>query len=138
MNSDTESPTLGEHFAVDALAGAITKKWSGGYEVRALNVMIASMWVFQKGAVLGRARSDRILALATLVAVEGGGERMVDHFKSVTEKLLSKYGKEPTSFRDFLQKTIFPGMEMGNADTLKALHNKKYRLGEYYRGFKVM
>ena len=38
--------------------------------------MIASMWVFQKGAILGRAKSDRIKRLAKLVALEGGEENM--------------------------------------------------------------
>jgi len=122
---------------MDALAGAITKKWSGGYEVSGFNVMIASMWVFQKGAILGRAKSDRIKTLAKLVAVEGGEEKMCDFFKSATEKRLNEYGEEPSSFLDFLQKTMFPGIDIGNINNLKALHNKKYRLGEILPRFQA-
>ena len=135
MNGDIERPMLGERFAMEACAGVIKKKRSGGYEISGFNVMIASMWVFQKGAILGRARSDHINTLAQLVAVEGDEEKMCTFFKNATEEILKQYGKEPSSFLDFSQKTLFSGIDFGNIDTTKAFYNKKYRLGEILPDF---
>jgi len=137
MGNDTERPMLGEHFAVEALAGAIQKKWSGGYEVSGFSVMITSMWVYQKGAILGRAKAENIDIFAKLIAVEGGEKNMREFFKNASERQLNVYGKEPSSFIDFLLKTMFPEIDMGNLEMLKALDKKKVRLGEILPRFQV-
>ena len=64
-------PMLGEYFAMDFLANAVKKKWSGGYEVSGFAVMLSSVWIFQKGAILGRAKDSNVMALAKLVSIEG-------------------------------------------------------------------
>jgi hypothetical protein len=68
MSADTARPEIGQHLAMDALVNAIEKKWSGGYEVQAGSVIFAELWVFQKGAILGRARADKKNALVSLMA----------------------------------------------------------------------
>ena len=137
MKSDVGRLMFGAYLASDILANVAKKKWSGGYELRGLDFMIASIWVFQKGAILGRAKFDHIKTLAKLITVKEGEEDLCDFFRSATERLLTAYGKEPNYFPDFILKTIFPEIDISNIGTLKALHNKKYRLEKLSSQFQI-
>ena len=111
--------------------------WSGKKQVRGLSVIFASMGVFQKGAILGRAKSDDIETLVKLISVEGSEEDVIEHMKTSTEESLKEYGKEPNSFYDFLEKTVYPEIDFTNLKILKTIYNQKARLGEILPQFQV-
>ncbi len=137
MESNQERMMLGERFAMDAVGPVVEKNKSGGYEISGFNMLISGLWVFQKGAILGRARADRIEVLAKLVAQEGGEEKMCAFWRSSSEKLLDDSGKRQSSFMDLWTKLRFPSVDLGNMDVLKTLHSRKYRLGEMLPQFQV-
>ena len=127
--------SLGELFAMDSLAGAVEKKWSGGYEIRGSTVVITSMWIFQKGAILGRAKANKIKALAKLISDENMQDKMYTFFKEIGGKMLKDYGGNPSSFHDFLMKTMFSDIDFNDPKIWKKLHERKYRLGEMLQRF---
>jgi len=123
---------IGSIFAQDVLAGAVEKKLSGGYEIRGDTLIFTCMWVFQKGAILGRVKAKNIKTLAKLVVSEDKQEEMHTFFKDIGQRMLQDYGGIPNSFLEFLTNTHFLGnkLDLGDTRLLKSLHETKIRLGE--------
>jgi hypothetical protein len=95
----------------EVIAPHIRKKLFGGYEVRLYPVLFGSEWIFSKGALFGRARSDRLETFATMFSTPGGEGEFCDWMYQNARNRLEKYGKEPDTFRDFWVKTEIPELE---------------------------
>ena len=134
MSNTARTFTLGEHFAMVEIAGALEKSSDGGYEILGSTVMNVCMMVYQKGAILGMVKgdnNDRIAALTSLIVAQEGKEQEVwNGFRELAKKALDDYGKEPDNFTDFVKKTVWPEVEFGNWRVLKQLYNEKARLGD--------
>jgi len=101
--------TLGQYLFRDVMDVVTKKKRFGMTEFNYSGFIIGSLWVFQKGAVLGHARGDRLETLAELVAVEGQTEETLAYLNSEPGVMLEDYfharGKEPSSFVDLWMST---------------------------------
>lgn len=137
MNDYIKTVGLGAYLSTELLVDVVETTWSGKKQVRGLSVIFASMGVFQKGAILGRAKSDDIETLVKLIAKEGSEEDAIEQIKTSTEESLKEYGKEPNSFYDFLEKTVYPEIDFTNLKTLKTIYNQKSRLVEILPKFQV-
>jgi hypothetical protein len=111
MATDEEVARLVSWLSKEVIQPNLEKRPFGGYDVRYSPVLFGSVWLFTKGAVLGRARSDRFEVLMKLFGKPGteGDLCRVLHDGSI--EAVKKYGKEPDSFRDFWIKTGPPELE---------------------------
>lgn len=135
MSTDISQPSLGQHLGTRAVSRVVTKGLFGGYFVRFSPLFWgAGLWVFEKGAVLGRARSDRLEIVARMLSQPGRERDACDFLRRTgieqIKQWVEEYGKEPDSFHDFWAKTQFEGIDLLDLDMIKRLSNKKYRLGE--------
>ena len=123
--------TLGQFMSQEALGPLVRKKLLGGYEVP-LGPCISnvSTWLFQKGAILGRARSDRFNILVKLFAVTGKEDDLCDKLRELAKKRLEDFNKEFYSFPFFWLETEFKTFNFSDLNELKTLSMKKIRLGE--------
>jgi len=126
--------TLGQHMSEEALGPLVRKKLFGGYEVPlGPCIFIVSTWLFEKGAVFGRARSDRLNVLVKLLPVTWANPEKEDNICSflqeVAKKRLEVFGKDPDSFPIFWHKTQFKEYDLSNLDELRMLSMMKVRLG---------
>jgi hypothetical protein len=105
MATDEEASRLVSWLSKEVIQPNLEKRPFGGYDVRYSPVLFGSVWLFTKGAVLGRARSDRLEVLMKLFGKPGteGDLCRVLHDGSI--EAVKQYGKEPDSFRDFWIKT---------------------------------
>ncbi len=122
--------SLAEHLNMEAVGSLVEKKMFGGYEVRVGPFLMLSLWVFQKGAILGRALRDRLDILAKLLAEEGRERNVCSFIREVAVKQVDDYGKEPDSFYDFWMDTELKKLDFSDLNLMKQLVKKKARLGE--------
>ena len=153
MASGATRPTLAAHVAQFAIAPIVQKKLFGGYVVPVGPfLMRVGNWLFEWGAVLGRARHDRLDVLAKVVAEEGAawvatampdardlvesGQWGKDHWTfEYLLKLASDgmrfYGKEPDSLLDFWLRAFNPPeADFRDLDKARQLLKRKMRLKE--------
>ncbi len=151
MAHEAGRPTLAAHVAQFAIAPIVKKKLLGGYELPfGPFVARAGPWLFEWGAVLGRARRDRLDMLAKVLADEGAelaaridpavralvesGQWEKDHWTyeglcKLASDGVRFYGREPDSFLDFWI-TAFapPEADFRDPDKGKKLLKQKIRL----------
>jgi len=109
------------------------KRLLEGYNVRLYPVLFGSEWLFAKGALLGRALSDRLEILAKMLAAPGREHEYPEKLRQAATDRVRTYGKEPDSFRDFWLKTELPQLEaisFSDRKMVKRLSREKCRLGE--------
>ena len=105
----------------EVIAPHIRKKPFGGHHVRLYPVLFGSEWIFSKGALFGRARSDRLEIFAKMYCTPGGEREFCDWMYDNARNRLEEYGKEPDTFRDFWVKTEIPDLEAIPFDDKKAV-----------------
>jgi hypothetical protein len=133
-NSDALS-TLVSWLSREILQPHVEKKPFGGYDVRVYPVLFGSVWLFEKGALLGRALSDRFDLLAKTLSTKPGMEERDagEPLREAATDRIKRYGKEPDKFRDFWMKTEFPELDaipLSDLKMAKRLAKEKCRLGE--------
>lgn len=126
--------TLGQHMSHEALRPLVRKKLFGGYEVLlGPCICTVSIWLFQKGAILGRARSGRLNVLAKLLprtwANSGKETDICGVLQEEAKKRLDDFGIEPDSFPTFWLKTEFSTLDRTNLELIM-LSMKKVPLGK--------
>jgi hypothetical protein len=125
--------TLVSWLSREVIAPHIHKKLFGGYEVRLYPVLFGSEWIFSKGALFGRARSDRLEIFAKMFSTPGGEREFCEWMYQNAKDRLEKYGKEPDSFGDFWKKTEIPELEaipVWDKNAVKRLGKETRRLEE--------
>jgi hypothetical protein len=133
MATDEAVSTLVSWLSKEVIQPNLEKRPFGGYDVRYSPVLFGSVWLFAKGAVLGRARSDRFEMLMKLFGKPGTERDLCRVLHDGSIEAVKKYGKEPDSFSDFWMKTGLPDLETllsSDLETKKRASRVKRRLGE--------
>ena len=124
--------TLGQYMSKGTLGPLVRKKLFGGYEVPLGPCLInVSTWLFQKGAILGRARFDRLDVLVKLLSCDPEREEdACSELRRVAKKRLDNFGREPHSFHTYWWETEFSTFDFTDSNVLKSLSVKKVCLEE--------
>ncbi len=124
-------PTLGEHFLGDLASQLVSKRLFDGYQMPLGSMVYLGLWVFQKGALLGRARRSSFHALASLVAQPGSGESVAQVMRQgAEERMRRSSSSQVTTLWEFWCLTEYPNIAFGDLEVWKVLGRKKVRLGE--------
>lgn len=107
MTEEAARPSLMFHLGWRYVEPFVEKGLLRGSYLRFSRLLNVDMWLYQTGAVLGRARQERVDILARMFS-EPGRESEVREFMWVlaTERMTS-YGRQPQSFFDFLMTTEY-------------------------------
>jgi len=107
----------------------VSKRLFGGYQMRLGSMVYAGLWVFQKGALLGRARRSSFQTLGSLMAQPGSNVAQV--MKQSAEERMSRISlSEVATFWEFWCLTEYPNIAFGDLKVWKVLCRRKIRLGE--------
>ena len=127
-------PTLMAHLSREALEPIVEKKLlGGGYNVGLLPLLVkVGPWIFQKAAVLGRARcDDRLDVLGQMLSRPGEKADIRAFVSEAASSMSARYGEYPESFLDFWLTTCVPaGFDYRDRDVARRLSGSKIRLGE--------
>lgn len=95
--------------------------------------LTAGLWLYQTGAVLGRAHRDRLETLAKMFSDYPGREREAsDWLRDLAAKRIDNYSREPESFFDFFMTTEYEKAGVSwppaSPDAIKRVDNEKIPL----------
>jgi len=131
MSDVSTEITLGQYMSKDTLEPLVRKSFFGRYEVPFGPCIInVSTWLFQKGAVLGRARFDCLDVLLKIWVDTGREDEACSELCKVAEKRLDDFGREPDSFAIYWWETEFSSLNLADSNVLKHLSTKKVHLEE--------
>lgn len=124
--------TLGQYMSQESLGPLVKKGLFGGYKVPLGDCMFyVSPWLFQKGAVLGRARFDRLNVLIKLLCpIPGKEDEACSELRRVAKKRMDDFGREPDSFHTYWWETQFGIREFTDWIKKKKLWTKNVCLEE--------
>ncbi|MHC4439763.1 MAG: hypothetical protein ACYS3S_20595 [Planctomycetota bacterium] len=104
----------------DTLGPLVKKKLFGGYEVPlGPCISTVSTLLFQKGAILGRARFDRLNVVAKLMTNPGREDSLCSKLRELARKRLEDFGKKPDSFHTFWWETEFSTLDFNYFMSIK-------------------
>ena len=109
------------------------KRLTGEYDVRVYPLLFGSEWLFAKGALLGRALSDRLEIFMKMFCKAGDERGACKDLRHAAADRLKMYGKDPDSLRDFWRKTELPELDsipFSDTKLVKRLSRQKCRLDE--------
>lgn len=129
--------TLGEYFAMEIIGPATQKRLFGGYNVPGSSVVVATVFSFQKGALLGYSRADRYELLCTILAQPGSEANVAETFRNISKKQWEEHGQDSASLFDFVVRSEFPTLNIPDPEVLKAMSKRKFRLGEVLDRFSI-
>lgn len=148
MGGESTRPTLAEYLAGEELGRLVEKRLlRRGYNVGLAPFLITGLSVFQKAALLGRARRDRLEILAEMFvgldALAGtraqlglpsqaarGRQWVVEYLRKVASDGMRYYGEEPESFLDlWLTSFAPPEVDFRDPEKMRHLAKKRIRLG---------
>lgn len=112
MSSRTRQTRLTQHFVKEAyeMGHLIQKGLFRGHYVWFLPFLVVGGWLYETGAILGRARRDRLEILAGMLCEPGREEGFCEWLYDLARKRIAEYGGEPDSFFRF-----FTEIELGKA-----------------------
>jgi hypothetical protein len=152
MSSETNRPTLAEHLGMTDIGSIVQKRFFGGYDVPFMQFLTVGLWLFLKGAALGRARCNSLEIVAKLlVGLESLAETFAqfglpgqeaanseDFVYEYLRKVASdgmayyekRYQKEPDSFLGlWLTSFAPPEGDFRDPQRMRGLAKRKIRLG---------
>lgn len=111
-----------------------TRLFRGPY-IRFGRILTVSAFLYETGAILGRARRDKLSILAKIAPVlEGAEDDFINDMQEKARERLEKFGKEPNSFVDFVMSTELEAVGLSltgsNLKALKKALNEKGSLRE--------
>ena len=121
------------HLGRDVVPRLAEKGWFGRWYIRFGRFLTAGLWLYQTGAVLGRARPHRLETLAKMFSDRPGREREASNWlQDLAVKRIDKYGREPESFFDFFMTTEYEKAGVSwppaSLDAIKRVDNEKIPL----------
>ncbi len=155
MAGEAKRPTLAEYLGHAEIGSMVQKKTFGGYEVPLMQFLTVGLWLFLKGAILGRARRDRLEIVAKMLLgleivantfaqlglpgqaareAAASEEGVFEYLRKVASDGVKYYRdhcpKEPESFLD-LWLTSFspPEVDFRDLQKMRELAKRKIRLG---------
>ena len=151
MTTGSTKPTLAEHLGGMQLGKLVQNKLLGGYEVSLLPFLHIGLWLFNNGAVFGRARRDKIEiiskmfvgsdTLGKMFEILGISKQAAYNQQSVSTYICNVgsdgshyyfdiFQKEPESLLDLWLKSFTPpDVDFRDIKKAKMLAKKKLRLG---------
>ena len=126
------------HLGKDIIPRLAEKGWFGRWNIRVGRFLTAGLWLYQTGAVLGRARRGRLETLAKMFSDHPGREReALNWLQDLAAKRIDKYGREPESFFDFFMTTEYEKAGVSwppaSLDAIKGVDNEKIPLEQAER-----
>jgi len=132
MASSTSRTRLTQHFVKEAyeMGRIMQKGLFGGHYVRFMPFLDVGGWLYQTGAVLGRARSDRLEILAKMLCEPGREEGFREWLYDLARKRVAEYGRQPDSFFHLFMTTEFQkaGLSLSDPGGLKRAAGTKLSL----------
>jgi hypothetical protein len=130
MKNQIIGPILSDYLAQEALRQYSKKKLLGGYYIPGLAIIPFSQRSFEKGCIVGCAKSNQIDILSLLVFQPGSEsqQNVRTIWREEAHKRLCDYGNDPESFYDFWSCTQYPNMDLSR--DAKVLSKKKMPLHE--------
>ncbi len=129
MADETSQPALMFHVGNEALLGLVEKGLFGRAYIRVGRFVIAGLWLYGTGAVLGRARRDRLETLAKMFSDPGRERESTNFLQDLAAERIEKYGSEPESFFDFFMTTEYEKSGVSwppaSLDAMKRVDNEK-------------
>jgi hypothetical protein len=120
------------HLGKDVVPRLAEKGLFGRVYIRFGRLLIAGLWLYQTGAVLGRARRDRLETLAKMFSDPGREREASNWLQDLAAKRIDKYGREPESFFDFFMTTGYEKAGVSwppaSLDAIKRVDNEKIPL----------
>jgi len=136
MITTTVRLSLGQYVVQDATTPFVEKKLLAGYRVDVGLVMyVIGPGVFQKGAVLGRARAERLHILAKMLLADAdesdeANKSFCQELRKRTQRRLKEYGQDPGELAPFSLQFEFPDYDMLNPATIETMVGQKTHLAE--------
>ena len=106
MTEPASKLTLMAHLGMPIVRRIANRGLLGRVNVRIQDFMFAGFWLYQTGAVLGRARSDYASLLAKMLVIPGENEhRLAEFLLDLGTERLRQYSGEPNSFLSLFYST---------------------------------
>lgn len=106
MPFEEEHPTLVGIMAWIPVKMAVKKQLFGGRYIRLWDYCAALGFQYESGAILGRARRDKLNVMAKMLAPEKIADELIKDLHDEASNRLNQYrneiGKEPSSFHEFI------------------------------------
>ena len=133
MARNAHQPTLMGYLGMIPMRQMIGTRLFGGPYLLFSQVLTVSLFLYETGAILGRARRDRLSILAKIVPVlEGREDDFINFLQRLARERLEKFGKEPDSFFNFIMSTELEkvGLSLTGSEfkTLKKTFDDKFPL----------
>ena len=94
------------------------KRLFGGPYLHFADFVTVSGYLYQAGALIGRARLDKLMVLARMIAHPGNEEEVIDRARAAAlrrrDEYVDVYGEQPTSFPVFLLATEYARVGIAN------------------------
>lgn len=90
--------TLMSYLGMEPMRKVVETRLFGGTYIRFSNFLLVASFLYESGAILGRAKRDNINELAKMVSVPGREEEFMNWLQEQAKKRLEKIGEEPNSF----------------------------------------
>jgi hypothetical protein len=151
MVGESRRLTLAEYLGMTQIGSMAEKKLFGGYDVPLMRFLTVGFWLFNEGAVFGRARSNKLETVAKMflgidlvanaVAQLGLPAQLANNEQWVFEFLRkvgtdgmthyhNRYQREPESLLDlWLTSFAPPEFDFRDLQKMRQLANSKIRLG---------
>jgi hypothetical protein len=129
--------TLMNYLGMVPMRQVVKTRLFGGPYIRFYDFLSVSLYLYESGAILGRAKRDKLMILAKMIIDPGKAGReseFIELLQQQAKKRLEKFGKEPTSFFMFFLSTELEkvGLSLTGSSikTLKKAFDEKWPLNE--------
>ena len=100
MNKSKHLLSLMAYFGMVPVSQVIQKPFFGSPYIRFMPFLLVSQYLYEMGAIIGRARRNKLHTLVKMLAVPGKEQDFSSFLQEEAQKRLDSYGKEPNTFFD--------------------------------------
>jgi len=83
----------------------VEKGFLGKHRIKFSHLIMVSQFLYETGAIIGRARRDKLQILGKMLAVPGKETEFTSWLQELSQNRLTNYGKEPDTFFSFIWNT---------------------------------
>lgn len=137
-----DRPTFAAFLGSPISGGLVEKGFFGGPFVRYSKFLLALAYLFEMGALLGRARSEKVTVLAEMMVNNGSGAETIAELQKIAEEWLAKWGESPDSLIGgiYRQELTSQGVQLDSVESLsksKQLFDRKVGLNDSGQALQV-
>jgi len=100
MNKGVPELSLMAYFGMFPVSQVIEKSLFGSPKIRLMPLLSVCQYLFEIGAIIGRARRNKLHILAKMFAVPGKEQDLASYWQEQAQERLYSYGEEPGTFFD--------------------------------------